>query len=165
GPMGADTGITPATRTTVVQEIARYAWSSVTTRVRTSAPAARRLATAGGTAPGGGGGPGGGAGPPWRRRSRSPAWRPARRSGPGAAPVGGVDDEHVGVLQVRRAPCQGWRMTLPGMLWVDLAMNASRASASGYTAPTCGRSWPASTRRAQSRGWGARGFRHRGEGA
>jgi hypothetical protein len=26
---------------------------------------------------------------------------------------------------------QGWRMTLPGMLWVDFAMNASRASASG----------------------------------
>src|SRR4029453_19596283 len=43
-------------------------------------------------------------------------------------------------------PDQGWRMTLPGILSVDFAMNASRASASAYTAPPFGRGWPVSTR-------------------
>jgi hypothetical protein len=44
----------------------------------------------------------------------------------------------------------GCRTTRPGMPPAAFALNALAASASGYTAPTCGRRCPSSTRRASS---------------
>ena len=73
-----------------------------------------------------------------------------------------VREQHGG--QCARGPSepgrrQGVSTTLPGMCSVDLAMKASPASESGYTAPTCGRSTRSSTRRAISRSWAPLGSR------